>query len=129
MRLRRFRRFSSGNVHFRVRQLPSRHALQYTVGVLDGVHMPVVFLDHVNGSSHLLGKEIHIHAFLQSQRGIGMPEAISGARNALRSFAQIRFVQKIGNQRIVESLCRLARDIIKDSILWLRCFGDGADAF
>lgn len=129
MRLRCFRRFSPGNVNFRVRQLPSHHALQHAVGVLDGVHMPVVFLDHVNGGSHLLGKEIHVYAFLQAERGVGMPEAVSGARHALRAFAQIRFVQKIGNQGIVESLCGLARDIGKDSILRLRGFRDDADAF
>jgi PLD-like domain len=58
MCLRRFRRLGLGVV--RLRQLPTCHALQYAVGVLDGVHVSVVAFDHVNGSSHLLGKEIHV---------------------------------------------------------------------
>lgn len=36
-----------------------------------------------------------------------MPEAIGRARNALRAFAQIRFVQKIGNQTAVKSFAGL----------------------
>ena len=85
-----FRRLGLGVV--RLRQFPSRHALQHAVGVLDGVHMPVVLLNHVDGSSHLLGEEVHVHTFLQSERGVGMPEAIGRAWHALRAFAQIRFV-------------------------------------
>jgi len=57
--------------------------------------------------SHLLGKEIHVHAFLQSQCGVGVPEAIGRARHALRAFGQLRFVQKIGNQGLVESFAGL----------------------
>jgi hypothetical protein len=47
-----------------MRQLPSRHALQHSVGMLDGVHMPIVLLDHVGGSTHLLRKKIYIYTFL-----------------------------------------------------------------
>ena len=90
--------------------------------------MPVVLLDHVDGGSHLLGKEIHVHAFLQAERGVGVPEAIGRARNALRAFAQLRFVQKIGNQTAVKSLCGLACDVGKYSVVRFRGFGDCADA-
>jgi hypothetical protein len=83
----------------------------------------------MDGSSHLFGKEIHVHAFLQTERGVGVPEAISGARNALRSFAQIRFVQKIGNQTAVKSFCGLACDVGKYSFVRFRDFGNRTDAF
>src|ERR1700678_1286489 len=97
----------------RLWQLPSCHTLPHAVGVLDGVYMSIVAFNHVDGSSHLLGKEIHVHAFLQAERGIGVPEAIGGARNALRSFAQICFSQKIGNQGTIKCLSRLAGDVGK----------------
>ena len=121
----RFRRLRPGLVW--LRQLPSRHALQHAVGVLDGVHVSVVAFNHVDGSSHLLGKEIHVHTFLQAERGIGVPEAIGRARDALSSFAQIRFVQKIGNQGTIQRLCRLARDIGKYSVILFGGFGDGCE--
>ncbi len=44
----------------------TRHALQHTVGVLDRIYVSIVAFNHVDGGSHLLGKEIHVHAFLQS---------------------------------------------------------------
>jgi hypothetical protein len=117
--LRRFRGLGPGIVW--LRQLPSRHALQHAVGVLDGVHVSVVAFNHVDGGSHLFGKEVHVYTFLQSQRGIRVPEAIGRARNALRAFAQIRFVQKIGNQTAVKSFCGLACDVGKYSVV--RCRG------
>jgi hypothetical protein len=58
-----------------------------------------------------------------------MPEAIGRSRNALRSFAQLRFAQKIGDQEVVESLCGLAGDIGKYSVFRFRDFEDYADAF
>src|ERR1035441_1010908 len=70
----RFRRLSLGVV--RLRQFPSRNALQHTVGVLDGVHVSIVAFNHEDRSSHLLGEEIHVYSFLQSERGVGMPETI-----------------------------------------------------
>jgi hypothetical protein len=88
----RFRRSLPGIIWLRVRQFPSRDALQHAVAVLHCVHMPVVLLNHLNGRSHLLGKEIHVHALLQPERGVGMPEAIGRALHALRAFAQIRLV-------------------------------------
>jgi len=60
--LRCFRCLGLGIV--RLQHLPSRHALQHAVGVLDRIHMPVVLLNHMDGSFHLLGKKIHVHAFL-----------------------------------------------------------------
>src|SRR5580700_7639127 len=90
--------------------------------------MPVVLLNHMDGSSHLLGEEIHVHAFLQSQRGIGVPEAIRRTRNTLRAFAQIRLVQKVRNQRAVKGFCRLARDVGKYSVVRFRGFGNNAYA-
>ncbi len=87
----RLRRLGPGIV--RLRQLPSRHALQYAIGMLDRVHMPVVLFNHVDGSTHLLSEEIYVHAFPQPQRGVGVPEVgLCRARHALRAFAQIRFV-------------------------------------
>ena len=44
--------------------VPSLHAHQHAVGVLDGVHMAVMLLDHLNGRAHLLREEIHVHAHL-----------------------------------------------------------------
>ena len=86
----RFRRLRPDLVW--LRQLPTRHALQHPVRVLNGVHVSIVAFDHVDGSSHLLGKKIHVHAFLQAERGIRVPETICRAWHALRAFAQIRFV-------------------------------------
>ena len=111
----------------RLRQFPPRHPLQHAVGVLDGVHVSIVGFNHVDGSSHLLGKEIHVHAFLQSERSVGVPEAIGRARHALRAFAQFRFVQKVGNQLTVKSFFRLARGVGKDSIFRFRRFGYNAN--
>jgi hypothetical protein len=64
---------------FLVRQLPFRHALQHAAGVIDRIHMPAVLLDHVDGGSHLPGKEINVYAFLQAERGIGAGSNMSGA--------------------------------------------------
>jgi hypothetical protein len=75
-----------------------------------------VAFNHVDGGSHLLGEEIHVHAFLQSQRGIGVPETIRRTRYALRAFAQLRFVQKIRNQGAIQCLRGLARDVGKYSV-------------
>lgn len=36
----------------------------------------------------------NVYTRLQSQRGVGMTEAIGGTRNALKTLAQIRFVQQ-----------------------------------
>ena len=94
----------------RVRQLPFGHALQYTFGALDGVHTRMVFLDQVDGSTHLLGKEKHVYPCLQSECGIRMPKLISGARHVLSALAQILFVQRICNQEIVESPGLLSSD-------------------
>jgi hypothetical protein len=47
----------------------------------------------------------------------------------LRAFAQIRLVQKIGNQGIVETFFGLARDVGKYPVARFRGFGDNADAF
>jgi hypothetical protein len=44
-------------------RFPSGHPLQNALGILDGVHMPVVIFDHLNRRSHLLRKNINIHAF------------------------------------------------------------------
>ena len=96
--LSRLRRLGFGVIRGRLRQLPTRHALQHAVGVFDGVHMPVVAFNHVDRSSHLLGEEIHVQALLQSERRVGMPETIRRTRNALRAFAQICLVQKVRNQ-------------------------------
>jgi len=95
----RFRRPGLGVV--RLWQLPSCHALQHAVGVLDGVHVSIVGFNHVDGSSHLLGQEIYVHAFLQPERGVGVTEAIGRARDALGAFAQFCFVQKMRGEDFV----------------------------
>jgi hypothetical protein len=112
-----------------LRQLPSRHAPQHAVGVLDGVHVSVVAFNHVDGGSHLFGKEVHVYAFLQAEGCIGMAEVIGRARHVLCALAQIRLVQKVGNQRVVESFCGLACNVRKYSVVRCRGFGDCANAF
>src|ERR1700679_2372185 len=117
------------NCRNRNRTIPRPRRRKHTVGVLDGVHVSIVAFNHVDGSSHLLSEEIHVHAFLQSERGVGVPEAIRRTRNALRAFAQIRLVQEVGNQTAIKSFCGLARDVGEDSVIRLRGFGDHPDAF
>src|SRR6202789_192090 len=117
------------NCRNRNRTIPRPRRRKHTVGVLDGVHVSIVAFNHVDGSSHLLSEEIHVHAFLQSERGVGVPEAIRRTRNALRAFAQIRLVQEVANQTAIKSFCGLARDVGEDSVIRLRGFGDHPDAF
>lgn len=60
-------------------RLPACHPLQHAVRVLDRVHMPIVTFDHLHRSPRLLRQKVHVHTFLQPQRGIGVPEAIGRA--------------------------------------------------
>jgi hypothetical protein len=99
------------------------------VGVLDGVHVSAVAFNRVDGSSHLLSKEIYVHAFLQAEGCVGMPEAIGRARHALRALAEMCLVQEVGNQRAIKSFCGLACDVREYSVVRFRSFGDCPDAF
>ena len=65
--------FSAGNLRNR---LPSRYTLQNALGIFRRRDVAVVILDHLDRGTHLLGKEIDIHTFHQSEGGIGMPQAI-----------------------------------------------------
>jgi len=44
--------------------------------MFDGVHMPIMLLDHLDRGAHLLGEDIDIDTFAKPEGGIGMPEAI-----------------------------------------------------
>ncbi len=68
--------------------VPSADAHQHAVGMLNGVHMAIMLLDHFDRCAHLLGENVNIHPGGEPQRGIGMAEAIGGAGNAARTLAQ-----------------------------------------
>src|SRR5580658_603929 len=65
--------------------VPSAHALEHKVCMLDGVDVAIMLFDHLNRSSHLLGQEIHVHPLGEPEGGVGMPEAIGGAGDARRA--------------------------------------------
>lgn len=70
-----------------IRAVPTHHALQHVVGGFDGIHMPVVALDHMDRRSISLARR---YTSTPSCRrsiayiAIGMPEAIRRVWHALR---------------------------------------------
>ena len=73
-------------VLFTVWHFPIIHTHQNAIRILDGVDMAVVLLDHLHRGAHLFGEQVHIHALAQSERGVGVPEAIGRAVGAKRPF-------------------------------------------
>ena len=47
-------------IHFDMHGIPSADTYQHTVGMFDGVHMPIMLLDHLDRRAHLLGHDIDI---------------------------------------------------------------------
>ena len=84
----RARCLSVGFANIQNNWLPTTHSLQHAVGMFDRVHMTIMVFDHLDRRSHLLGEEINVDTFAQAERGIGVAEAISRARNAVGAFPQ-----------------------------------------
>src|SRR5262249_51746723 len=42
-------------------RLPSGHALENALGILDRIDVAVALLDHLHRRAHLLGQEVHVH--------------------------------------------------------------------
>lgn len=103
-RLCRFRRLGLRVGFINLRHFPPGHALQHAICMLDGIHMAVMILDHLDRGSHLLSKKINVYALLQAERGVGVPETIGRARNSLCTFAQISLCEEISNQGFIQAL-------------------------
>jgi hypothetical protein len=56
--------------------LPARYALQDQIGVLRWGDVTIVVFNHADGCAHLLGQEVHVNTFHESERGVGVAQAI-----------------------------------------------------
>jgi hypothetical protein len=66
--------------------LPSGHALENALGIVDRIDMAVMLLDHLHRRAHLLGQEIDIHPLRKPERGVGMPKARNTSVTAMYQY-------------------------------------------
>jgi hypothetical protein len=97
-------------IHVGVHGLPSANAHQHAVGVLDGIHMAIMVLDHLDRGAHLFGQNIDVHALAKPEGGVGVAEAIGRTGDAVRPHPQVSFHEQRLNGVAVEIFCRLSVD-------------------
>ena len=73
--------------HVPMHGIPATNTYQHAVGLLAGVHMAPVVLDHFDGRAHLLGQDIDIDTFAEAEGAVGVAEAIGRSGNAVWLFA------------------------------------------
>src|SRR2546422_4900153 len=68
-----------GKLRLNRQWLPSRNPLKNALGALGGRDVAVIILDHLYGSSHLLGEKIYVNAFHEAEGCIGVAETVGAA--------------------------------------------------
>jgi hypothetical protein len=74
------------------------HSHQNAIRILDRVDMTVVLLKNLHGSAHLFRQKDRIHAFAQSERRVGMSEAIGRAFGPSGTVQKFRINEQVSDQ-------------------------------
>src|SRR2546426_11363312 len=84
-----------GKLRLNRQWLPSRNPLKNALGALGGRDVAVIILDHLYGSSHLLGEKIYVNAFHEAEGCVGVAGKVGGGGVSDEIFIRAGFVRKI----------------------------------